>query len=177
MILEKVRTWVQSVVIEWNLCPFARKEFVTDSIRYFLSEAETEADLLFDLAHELEYLSAHPKTETTLLVHPRVLTDFEDYNQFLELADGLLEQMSLVGVYQLATFHPDYQFAETERSDPENYTNRAPYPLLHILREQSMTRAVDAHPNAEQIPEDNIKRMNTIGAEALADRWHKLFGN
>jgi hypothetical protein len=119
------------------------------------------------LEAELEHLVGNASIETTLLVHPHVLTDFEDYNQFLEMADGLLMQMELDGVFQIASFHPDYQFAGTHPDDAENYTNRSPFPLLHILREESLSRAIEHTPDVDQIPLRNIEKMNELGAKKL----------
>lgn len=162
-----VRHWLESVVIELNLCPFARREFVNDRVRFAETDATTEVQLLQALEAELEHLSETPAVETTLLIHRDVLKDFADYNQFLGLADGLLEQMNLVGVFQIASFHPDYQFDGTQPDDAENYTNRAPYPLLHILREDSLARAIEHTPDVDQIPIRNIRTMNELGVEKL----------
>jgi hypothetical protein len=162
-----VRHWLESVVIELNLCPFAEREFNNDRVRFAETNARTEIRLLQALEAELEHLSANASVETTLLVHPNMLADFEDYNQFLELADGLLVQMELDGVFQIASFHPDYQFADTQADDAENYTNRSPYPLLHILREDSLARAVEHTPDVDQIPIRNIQKMNELGTEKL----------
>ena len=167
-----VRHWLESVVIELNLCPFAKRELINDRVRFAKTDARTDVQLLQALEAELEHLSATPAVETTLLIHRHVLEDFADYNQFLGLADGLLEQMDLLGVFQIASFHPDYQFADTQADDAENYTNRSPYPLLHILREDSLARAIKHTSDVDQIPLRNIQKMNQLGAEKLKD----LFG-
>jgi len=127
------RCWLESVVIELNLCPFAGQQLRDDRVKFSVTNAATEVQLLQALEAELELLSKNVTIETTLLIHPQVLADFEDYNQFLGLADGLLEQMQLDGVFQIASFHPDYQFADSHPDDAENYTNRSPHPILHIL--------------------------------------------
>ena len=119
------------------------------------------------LETEIELLGNDESIETTLLIHPEVLQDFFDYNQFLELADELLVLMELDGVYQVASFHPDYQFAGTAADDVENYTNRSPYPLLHILREESLARSIAAYPDIEEIPVRNIEQMKNLGREKL----------
>lgn len=175
-VVDDIRKWVEKVVIAWNLCPFARKEFFSDRIRYHCAEAGSEEELLLELAQELLHLQAHPEIETTLLIHPYVLKDFEDYNQFLDYAEGLLEQLDLVGVFQLASFHPDYCFAGSEPDDPTNYSNRSPYPLLHLLRETSMTRAVESHSDVNRIPEDNSELLAEMGLDQLRGRWANLFG-
>jgi len=128
-IIASVRYWVETVVVDLNLCPFAGRELRQERIRFVATSATTEAELLASLQVELEWLDTHPAIETTLLTHPQVLQDFDDYNQFLEAADDLLSAMGVDGIYQLASFHPHYQFAETATADVENYTNRSPYPM------------------------------------------------
>jgi hypothetical protein len=162
-----VRRWLESVVIELNLCPFAKRELINDRVRFAETDARTEVQLLQALEAELERLVGDASIETTLLIHPQVLADFADYNQFLELADGLLLQMELDGVLQIASFHPNYQFADTHPDDAENYTNRSPFPLLHILREESLARAIEHTPDVDQIPMRNIHTMNELGTEKL----------
>jgi len=166
-----VRQWLESLVIELNLCPFAGRELRNDRVRFAVTGATTEDELLIALRTELELLDANTSIETTLLIHPEVLCDFADYNQFLDAADSLLRYMEVEGIYQVASFHPDYQFGGTEPNDVENYTNRAPYPLLHILREASLERAIAEFPDVEQIPERNITLMNSMGAEQLQRLW------
>ena len=166
--LQHVQRWLEEVVIELNLCPFAKRELNNERIRFALSEAPNVESLLADLQHELDYLQSHAEIETSLLVHPQVLQAFSEYNQFLDLADALLESLDLTGVLQIASFHPDYQFAGTAFGDVENYTNRSPYPLLHILREESLSRAVDSHPDVSMIPRDNIRRMRQLGDAHMA---------
>jgi hypothetical protein len=160
-------------VIGLNLCPFAKAVHVKEQIRYTVSQATTVEALLEDLARELERLAetSAEKTDTTLLIHPHVLQDFIDYNEFLDLADGLLEQLDLDGELQIASFHPQYQFAGTEVDDITNFTNRSPYPTLHILREDSLDKAVEAFPEADAIFETNIATMQKLGIEG----WKKLF--
>lgn len=162
-----MRRWVESVVVDLNLCPFAKRELVRNRIRFSVTEATAEEDLLIVLESELELLSSDPSVETTLLIHPDVLQDFYDYNQFLDYADGLLVQMKLEGVYQIASFHPHYQFGGTDPDDVENYTNRSPYPLLHVIREESLERAIAEIPNADQIPARNIELMQSLGQDKL----------
>ena len=166
-IASAVRRWVEDLVVGLNLCPFAGRELVRNRIRFVVTESTTEEQLLNALNAELALLNNNPAVETTLLIHPRVLQDFLDYNQFLDSADQLLVQMGLEGVYQLASFHPDYQFADTAAGDAENYTNRSPYPVLHILREESLTRSIAEYPDVEEIPARNIEKMNRLGSEKL----------
>ena len=165
--IRPVRHWVETVVVGLNLCPFAKRELVNDRVRFSVSEAETEEQLLADLQAELELLDNDEAVETTLLIHPGVLQDFFDYNQFLNYVDSLLTQMELEGVYQVASFHPDYQFSGTRPDDVENYTNRSPYPMLHLIREDSLERAIAGYPHPERIPERNIELLESLGRDKM----------
>ena len=164
-IIAATQTWVERAVIGLNLCPFAKAVHVKKQIRYAVSRAATHEDLLGDLMRELELLAEAPieKIDTTLLIHPCVLTDFLEYNDFLDVVDAALEDMELDDAIQVASFHPRYQFAETQPEAIENYTNRSPYPMLQLLRESSMVRAVEAYPEAEQIFEKNIATLKGLG--------------
>lgn len=166
-IIAAVRHWVETMVVGMNLCPFAKRELVKERVRFVTTEADNQEALLLVLHDELERLTQQPDIETTLLIHPQVLQDFYDYNDFLYLADRLLVQMELEGVYQIASFHPDYQFGGTEPEDAENYTNRSPYPVLHLLREDSLERVIADYPNVDDIPERNITLMNELGTNKL----------
>ena len=167
-IVGAVNQWVQSVVIDLNLCPFAKRELVKNRVRFVVSAARDEAHLLEQLQYELMLLNVQPEVETTLLIHPHVLGQFAAYNDFLYRADDLLGHLEMEGVYQIASFHPDYQFGGTHATDAENYTNRSPYPLLHILRENSLTRAIDHYADTDQIPVRNVELMNQMGATQMA---------
>lgn len=166
-IINSVRQWVEVMVVEFNLCPFAKRELVNDHVHFCVTQATTDEQLLVSLEEQLHLLNDDASIETSLLIHPYVLQDFYDYNQFLSLADGLLVEMKLEGIYQIASFHPDYQFADTGINDAENYTNRSPYPLLHLLREDSLELAIKNHTNVEQIPVHNIELMNSLGTDKL----------
>ena len=174
-IVAAVRRWVQTVVVDLNLCPFAGRELRSGSVRFAVSPATTQAQLLASLQTELERLDTHPAVETTLLIHPEVLQDFGDYNQFLETADELLASTGMEGVYQIAGFHPHYQFADTAPDDVENYTNRSPYPMLHLLREKSLERSIGAYPDTQQIPLRNIALMKRLGAARLKQLLQACF--
>ena len=165
-------SWMEKAVIGLNLCPFAKAVHVKKQIRYVVSDAETPEELLEKLMEEMQHLAdADPEqVDTTLLIHPNVLADFEDYNEFLDVADAALEELELDGELQVASFHPDYQFADTDKNDIDNYTNRSPYPTLHLLREESVERAVDAFPEASDIFEKNIETLRKLGH----DGWDKL---
>lgn len=159
------RRWIERVVIDLNLCPFAKAVMVKGQVRIVVSDASTESALLHTLGEELLHLRDTPAAEvdTTLIVHPEVLNDFYEYNDFLEQADALLDSMDLVGDIQVASFHPQYQFADTELDDASNNTNRAPFPILHLLREDSVSRAVEAYPEPDSIIERNIATMTDLG--------------
>ncbi len=166
-IINATRKWVEDVVVGYNLCPFAKRELVRNRVRFVVSEAETEDDLLHALHSELQRLDDEPEIETTLLIHPNVLQDFGPYNEFLDAADGLLAYLEMEGVYQIASFHPDYQFEGTEPDAAENYTNRSPFPMLHLLREASLEAAIDSYPDVEGIPHRNIELMEKLGVEKM----------
>jgi hypothetical protein len=141
-IVAATRRWLERAVIGLNLCPFAKAVYVKEQVRYVVSPARTPEDLLETLMNELQDLAdADPeKVDTTLIIHPFVLDDFLDFNEFLDVADAAVEDMRLDGELQVASFHPDYQFADTDRNDISNYTNRAPYPILQLLREERQHR-------------------------------------
>lgn len=174
--IQDTKAWVERFVVGLNLCPFAKAPHIKGQIRYVLSKATTQAALLNDLDEQLLYLqsTAPLVCETILLIHPRVLTDFLDYNDFLEDADGLLERLDLDGVFQIASFHPHYQFAETPVDDIANYTNRSPYPMLHILREASIDAALAGSSDPEEIADaitlrnqDTLARLGKAGWDQL----------
>lgn len=167
--ISETREWVERVVIGLKLCPFAPAPALKKSIRYTTSAAETPDALLEDLSAELRRLVASPpdEVETTLLIHPHVLQDFHDFNDFLELADELLRVLELEGEIQVASFHPDYQFAGTEPDDIGNATNRSPYPTLHLLREESVARAIDSFGDTRSISTTNLATLERLGPEGL----------
>jgi uncharacterized protein len=164
--------WLTQAVIGLNLCPFAKAVHVKGQIYYAVSDATDAESLLNDLSVQLRELVSIDETSrsTTLLMLPNMLQDFLDFNDFLDLADALLETLKLDGTLQIASFHPHYQFADTNADDITNYTNRAPYPTLHLLREDSVDVAVAAFPEAEDIFENNMATMEKLGN----DGWAKL---
>jgi hypothetical protein len=172
--VEASRRWLERAVIGLNLCPFAKAVHVRGQIRWVLSDATTPEALLETLGEELLQLrdTSADDIDTTLLIHPQVLNDFLDYNDFLETADALVESLGLDGVLQVASFHPDYQFAGSAPDDVENFTNRSPYPTLHLLREDSVSRAVEAFPDPDVIVERNVETLRKLGA----DGWRELLG-
>ena len=164
------------MVIGLNLCPFARKEWVQNRVRMVVCEANSANDLIVALSQECDRLTTQPEIETTLLIHPWVLEDFMDYNQFLDDVDNMLIDNELEGIYQIASFHPNYQFAGTEPEDVENATNRSPFPVLHILREESLERAISSFPDPELIPERNIALLRSMGRERVEALLRSLGG-
>ena len=172
-IIAQTKLWLERAVIGLNLCPFAKSVHIKNQIRYVVSHAQTPEQLAADLVAELEVLAeANPeKIDTTLLIHPDVMQDFLDYNDFLDVADATVEELDLDGILQVASFHPQYQFEESQLDDIDNYTNRAPFPTLHLLREESIDKAVAAFPEAEEIYEKNIETLRALGHEG----WKKLF--
>ncbi|MDO9235125.1 MAG: DUF1415 domain-containing protein [Aquabacterium sp.] len=172
-IIDDTRTWLTRAVIGLNLCPFAKAVHVKNQIRYKVSDATKADGLLEDLLAELTLLrDADPaEIDTTLLIHPQVLTDFLDYNDFLDVVDAAVADLDLEGVIQVASFHPDYQFGDAGPDDIENYSNRSPYPTLHLIRESSIEQAVEAFPDAEDIYETNMATLRRLGP----DGWKKLW--
>jgi hypothetical protein len=164
-IIDSTRHWLTHAVIGLNLCPFAKAVYVKDQIRYAVSEARTFEDVLADIETELKYLAETDpdQTDTTLLIVPHALANFAEYNDALHFADTLLKQLRLEGELQIASFHPNYQFDDAESDDIENFTNRAPYPIFHLLREASIERAVEAFPDAADIYERNMATLRRLG--------------
>lgn len=172
-VIAATRSWLERAVIGLNLCPFAKSAHVNQRIRYVVSGATTKPELLADLTTELRALQSEDPAicETTLLIHPSVLTEFVEYSQFLRAADKSLVRQGLADEFQLASFHPDYQFGEAGPDDIENYTNRSPYPMLHLLRETSITRAVAAFPDAAMIYDKNIETLHRLGHAGWRRLW------
>lgn len=164
--------WLERAVIGLNLCPFAKAPHVKGQIHYAVSEAKGLEGLRDELVSQLQALAGLPaeQRETTLLIVPHMLRDFLDFNDFLDEADAVLQALDMEGQFQVASFHPDFQFAGTEPDDITNFTNRSPYPTLHLIREASIDRAVEAFPEAETIYEANMATMERLGPEG----WKKL---
>ena len=174
---QEIRRWLQQVVIGLNLCPFAARPAQEDAIRIKVSDCGDQASLLQVLFDELELLReiSTSEVETTLLVLTDVLQDFDGYNQFLDLSDQLLIDRGWQGMFQIATFHPQYCFAGVAGDAAENLTNRSPYPILHLLREESLARALESYPNPEEIPQRNIRRMEALTLEEKNELFPYLF--
>lgn len=173
VIIATTRTWLEKAVIGLNLCPFAKAVHVKNRIRFVVSNAQSTDALLDTLNDELQFLrdTDAEVVETSLLIHPFVLNDFIDYNNFLDIADAAIQASGLSGEIQIASFHPDYQFADTSPGDIENFSNRSPYPTLHLLREDSIARAVAAFPDAADIYGNNITTLRGLGPEGWGRLW------
>jgi hypothetical protein len=172
-VIAAMRQWIEKAVIGLNLCPFARAVYVKNQMRFVVSHAPHLDGLLEDLDRELNFLAAaDPEAvDTTLLVHPTLLPDFPGFNDFLQLAEAAVGENELEGVIQLASFHPHYQFAGTAPDDMGNFTNRAPFPTLHLLREASIERAVAVFPEAETIYARNIETLEALGHAGWDALW------
>ena len=167
------RRWLERAVIGLNLCPFAKAVYVKQQVRFVLSDAATPEALVEVLIGELAFLrDADPQvTDTTLLIHPHVLTDFLDYNDFLDIAEAAITDLELDGEIQIVSFHPDYRFADSYEDAVENCTNRSPFPMLHLLREASVERAVAAFPEADAIIDRNMATLRELGVEGWRRLW------
>ncbi|WP_064609134.1 DUF1415 domain-containing protein [Photobacterium sp. J15] len=176
-IKQQIQQWLEDVVIGLNLCPFAAKPNRNKQIKIHISEAESEEMLLEDIYQQLLELDQKPEDEleTTLVVTPTLFADFDDYNQFLNLVDALIIQTGKEGIYQVASFHPDYCFYGTEPEDAENLTNRSPYPVFHLIREDSMERVLKHYPDPESIPERNIECVKKLTFEQRKALFPFLF--
>jgi hypothetical protein len=174
-VVAAMREWIEKAVIGLNLCPFAKAVYVKNQVRYVVSHAPHLDGLLEDLDRELNFLAtADPdEIDTTLLIHPTLLPDFLDFNDFMQLAEAAVGEHGLDGVIQIASFHPAFQFEGTDPDDIGNYTNRAPFPTLHLLREASIERAVAAFPEAETIYQRNVETLQRLGIEGWQTLWRK----
>lgn len=172
-VIAATRVWLERAVIGQQLCPFAAAPYLRDRVRFCVSAQRSTAGLLEDLCRELQTLrDTDPlQCETTLLIHPRVLTDFLDYNDFLDECDAAVAELGLEGELQVASFHPNYQFADTSEQDITNFTNRSPYPMLHLLREASIARAVATFPGIDEIGPKNMQTLRRLGHEGWRRLW------
>jgi hypothetical protein len=172
-VISATRRWLEKSVIGLNLCPFAENVYRAERVRFHVSEQRSAAGLLAELRDELNALQAVDPLvcETTLLIHPWVLTDFIEYNDFLQVCEATIAELDLEGELQVASFHPQYQFAATQREDIDNYTNRSPHPMLHLLRESSVERAIAAFPDTDEIYRRNIRTLRELGHAGWRQLW------
>jgi uncharacterized protein len=173
IILDSIINWFEKAVLGLNLCPFAAKPYRQGAIRFELSKATDDESCLVDLLLNLNLLEDQTDIETLVLIIPEHFKLFSDYNQFLDLADALIEQQGWEGVYQVASFHPDYVFANNDEDDRSNWTNRSPYPLLHLIRETSINNAVESHPDINAIPQRNVELLRSLSEEKIKE----IFGS
>lgn len=166
-IKQQVQTWLTSFIIKYNICPFAKKEHDKDSIHYVVVDSKDTALCLEAVILECRRLDTEAEIETTLIIYPDYFIQFDDYLDFLSMAESLLIEQGYEGIYQLASFHPEYCFEGESQSDPANYTNRSPYPMLHLIREHSLEIALQTFPHPELIPQRNIEFTRKMGLEKI----------
>ena len=169
-IIARTRQWIETVVVGMNFCPFAKRELRRNTVRFIVSPESDMESVLLQLIDECMLLDADVGTQTTLLILPEGFADFDDYLDLAGLAEDLLADRGYEGVYQVASFHPDYRFADSDADDQANYTNRSPYPMLHLLREDGLEAAIASYPDSDSIQENNIAKARALGA----DYWLKL---
>jgi len=176
-IIRQTESWLSSFIINYNICPFAKREHDRHSIHYAVIKSESIEQCLESVINECQRLDSNPAIETTLVIFPNNFNQFDDFLDFLSLSESLLIDLLYEGVYQLASFHPDYCFEGEAASDPANYTNRSPYPMLHIIRELSLEKALDSYPHPEKIPERNISLTRQMGLEKLQTILRKCYNH
>ncbi|WP_111977716.1 DUF1415 domain-containing protein [Algibacillus agarilyticus] len=164
IVTKKVQTWLTEVVIGLNLCPFANQPYIQQKIKFQVSSAQNLEQLTEELEQTMQTLHKTPsdEVETLLFIVPRLLKDFYEYNDYLEIADQMLENNQLTGIFQIASFHPNYRFDGLVSGSVENLTNRAPYPIFHFLREETLTKVIDSYPDVDAIPDNNIEKMHAL---------------
>lgn len=163
--ISHTENWVKQVIMKYNICPFARQEVERKSIRYAVIEQSKMADALLGMMDECHFLDSNPETETTLVIFPKGFEGFYPYLDLVDLANDLMAEHGYEGTYQLASFHPDYCFEDEPQNSPANYTNRSPYPTIHIIREASMEKALAEYDDPESIPERNIAFASRKGSD------------
>ena len=175
----ETKQWIEKIIINHNFCPFAKKPFNQDKIRYAVSSATDSEKVVDDLVDELLLLHETPATEveTTILIVPNTLIDFDEYNQFLDVTDSALEELDLVDIIQVASFHPDYCFADLDVDDVRNYTNRSIYPMFHLIREDSVEHARATFKDVENIPDANMDLLLEIGLDAIRHQRNACLKN
>lgn len=171
--IQDTKKWVNNIVIGLNFCPFASQAVLQNKVRYVVESSGEMEKMLSNIFEEVLYLDAHGEIETTLLIFPSGVEDWLEYLVLLDMGNELLKKQGYEGVYQLASFHPDYLFDGSQPDDPANYTNRSPHPLLHLIREQSLEAAIASYPNPEEIPENNIKLARKLGVAELLRIYHE----
>jgi len=176
-IIQQTKNWVSQIVVDLQLCPFASAPFNAGNIEYTVIPRNDISQHLHLIADNYSILDNDTNIETQLLIFPDAYKSFEDYLDLLHLANQILKDLKYTGIYQLASFHPLYRFADSQEKDAANYSNRSPYPMLHILRESSLDKAIAAHPDITQIPKNNIKKLNQIGYSTMQEKLIKIKEN
>jgi len=171
--IQHTKNWLKTVIIAHNICPFAKREFDKESIHYEVIHSAEMEEQLQSLISNCQLLDSDKNLETSLLIFPKGLNDFDDYLDFLAMANALLEKQGYEGIYQLASFHPNYCFEGVEADDASNYTNRAPYPTLHLIREASLEKVLENYPEPEKIPQRNIEYTRQLGSQAMQNMLDK----
>lgn len=172
--VEHTRQWIEQVIVELNFCPFAKKELINNTIYYYLSTHKKLKLALTELLEQCLYLKNNPQIETSLIIYNHGFKSFEQYLELIDYANELLFDSEFEGVFQLASFHPDYYFEGVDMNDAENYTNRSPYPVIHLLREESLTRVLSTYKNPENIPENNITLAQEKGSNYFEQILNKI---
>ncbi len=173
-VIQQTKNWVEEIVIGLNLCPFAAQPFQNNTIEYTVNNGHSLEQHLQQLADCFVKLDTAADIETSLLIYPDAYQTFDDYLELLDFANHLLDDLNYTGIYQLASFHPDYCFAGSSENDASNFSNRSPFPMLHLLREKSLEKTIANYPNIEQVPEDNIKKLQAIGYEAMSNKLKNI---
>lgn len=171
--IEQTKNWVSQVIVGYNFCPFAKKEVVNNTIEYVDSQTESHEDAVIEMLSLIQQMRENDEIETCLHIFSKGFQNFDDFLDLVDLANAMLVSSGYEGFIQIANFHPDYVFADSDDSDAANYTNRAPYPTLHLIREASMARVLDIHPDPEGIPETNIK----LAREKGITFWQQLLNH
>lgn len=172
-ILEHTQQWIETIVVGLNFCPFAKRELRKNAVRFVVNDTAELQETLQQLITECAFLDNNPETETTLIILASGFDDFMNYLDLIELAENLLADQDYEGVYQVASFHPDYCFADADSKDAANYTNRSPYPMLHLLRETSLDTAIDNFPDIDSIPETNMQKARSLGVNFFREFFSK----
>jgi hypothetical protein len=177
-VIQQTKNWVEEIVIGLNLCPFASQPFHNDAIEYIVNTGDSTEQHLQQLADCFARLDARSNTsadiETSLLIYPDAYQTFDNYLDLLDIANQLLEDLHYTGIYQLASFHPDYRFAGSAENDASNFSNRSPHPMLHVIRESSLEKVISSYPNIEQVPENNIKKLREIGYKEMQTKLKNI---
>ena len=173
-VIQQTKNWVEEIVIGLNLCPFASRPFQNETIEYIVNSGDSIERHLQQLADCFTHLDSSAEIETSLLIYPDAYQQFDDYLELLDFANQLLDDLDYTGIYQVASFHPLYRFEGSAEDDASNYSNRSPYPMLHLIRESDLEKAITNYPDIEQVPENNIKKLREIGYKEMQDKLKKL---